>query len=100
MSLHSLALISSSPIGEGPNFRLDTDAQSAALESNGNFQGGHNANDSLGDDCDTWTAAYELCGHQYRPDNGRATGFGSNRQASRWAPAWQSLKRNTGLRVG
>ena len=30
MSLHSLALISSSPIGEGPNFRLDIDAQSAA----------------------------------------------------------------------
>ena len=77
MSLHSLALISSSPIGEGPNFRLDTDAQSAALESNGNFRRGHNANDSLGDDCDTLTAAYELCGHQYRPDNGRATGFGS-----------------------
>ena len=51
MSLHSLALISSSPIGEGPNFRLDTDAQSAALESNGNFRGGHNAKDSdFGDD--------------------------------------------------
>ena len=37
------------------------------LESNGNFKGGHNANDSLGNDCDTWTAAYRLCGHQYRP---------------------------------
>lgn len=46
----------------------------------------------MGDDCDTWTAAYGLCGHQYRRDNPSATGFGSNRQASRWAPAWQSLK--------
>jgi hypothetical protein len=49
------------------------------LESNGNVKGERNANDSLAEDCDTWTAAYELCGHQYRPDTGSATGFGSNR---------------------
>jgi len=30
MSLHLPALISSSPIGEGPNFRLETDTFGAA----------------------------------------------------------------------
>ena len=44
--------------------------------------------------------AFGLCWHQYRPDTGSATGIGSNRRASRWAPAGQSLERDTGLRVG
>jgi hypothetical protein len=70
------------------------------LESNGNFKGERNATDSLADACDTWIAAYGLCEHPHRAYSGSATGFGSNRQASRWAPPWQSHIRGAGLRVG
>src|ERR1700682_2917356 len=93
---------------EGPNPSIERQSTAApvacrschTLESNGNFEGERNATHSLDDDCHTWTAAYGLCGHRHLPNNGSSTGFGSDREASRWAPARQSPQCDTGPRVG
>jgi len=69
-------------------------------ESNVSFKGGRNANDSLADNGDTWTAAYGLCEQPHRAYPGSATGLGPNRKASGWAVPGKSLVRGAGLRIG